>query len=227
MEFIQREIPAPCAHPSIDLHSLASDDPLITPITVDWQKEKCALLDFPFKEPIDQHSSMAGQKLQAFAPWLCDSIGADGNCLFRCLSKVISGSEEHHAKLRGEICRYMVSDGKDIIGWYFNQVLSTTPSEHLSRTCMYNNGNWGTDAELIAASALLQTDIYVANKIYHSEDSDEAEIRWSRIRASNNNNNNHALYITNYSNHYQPVTRMINSHTPTFFFHDTTPININ
>ena len=94
---------------------------------------------------------------------------------------------------------------------------------------MYNNGNWGTDAELIAASALLQTDIYIANKIYHSEDSDEAEIRWSRIRASNNNNNNnnYALYITNYSNHYQPVTRMINSHTPTFFFHDTTPININ
>ena len=165
MEFIQQEIPVPCAHPSTDLHSLSSDDPLITSITVDWQKEKCALLDFPFKEPIDQHSSMAGQKLQAFAPWLCDSIGADGNCLFRCLSKVISGSEEHHAKLRGEICLYMVSDGKDIIGWYFNQVLSTTPSEHLSRTCMYNNGNWDTDAELIAASALLQTDIYVVKNM--------------------------------------------------------------
>ena len=164
MEFIQQEIPAPCAHPSNDLHCLASDVPLITPITVDWQKEKCALLDFPFKEPIDQHSSVAGQRLQAFAPWLCDSIGADGNCLFRCLSKVISGSEEHHAKLRDEICRYMVSDGKDIIGLYFNQVLSPIPSEHLIRTCMYNNGNWGTNAELIAASALLQMDIYVAKK---------------------------------------------------------------
>ena len=91
MEFIQQEIPVPCAYPSTDLHSLASDDPLITPITIDWQKEKCALLDCPFEEPMDQHSSMAGGKIQAFAPWLCDSIGADGNCLFRCLSKVISG----------------------------------------------------------------------------------------------------------------------------------------
>ena len=36
-----------------------------------------------------------------------------------------------------EIYRYMVSDGKDIIGWYFSQVLSTTPSDHLSRICMY------------------------------------------------------------------------------------------
>ena len=120
----------------------------------------------------------------------------------------------------------MVSDGKDIIGWYFNQVLSTTPSEHLSRTCVYNNGNWGTDAGLIAASAPLQTEIYVANKIYHSEDSDEAEKRWSRIKPSNNNNN-HALYITNHSNHYRPVTRMIINHPPKFFFHDTTAININ
>ena len=141
MEFIQQEISVPCANPSTDLHSLVSDYHLITHNTVDWQKEKCALLDFPFKEPIEKLSSMAVQKLQAFAPWLCDSIGADGNCLFMCLSKVISGSEEHHAKIRGEICRYMVSDGKDIIGWYFNQVMSTTPSEHLSRTCVYNNGN--------------------------------------------------------------------------------------
>ena len=121
----------------------------------------------------------------------------------------------------------MVADGKDIIGWYFNQVLSTTPSVHLSRTCMYNNGNWGTDAGLIAASAPLQTEIYVVNKIYHSEDSDEAEKRWSRIKSSNNNNNNHALYITKHSNHYRPVTRMIISHPLTFFFHDTTAININ
>ena len=97
---------------------------------------------------MDQHSSMAGQKLQAFAPWLCDSIGADGNCFFMCLSKEISGSEQHHAKLRGEIYRYMVSDGKDIIGWYFNQVLSITPShvytitvwsiEILFMTCVNN-----------------------------------------------------------------------------------------
>ena len=34
--------------------------------------------------------------------------------------------------------------------------------------------------------------VYVANKIYHLEDSDEAEIRCSRVRASNNYNNNHA-----------------------------------
>ena len=36
---------------------------------------------------------------------------------------------------------------RNIIGWYFNQVMFTNPSDHLSRTeSMYGNGNWGTDA---------------------------------------------------------------------------------
>lgn len=71
----------------------------------------------------------------------------------------------------GEICRYILSDGKDTIGWYFSQVLATTPAEYLSEKCMYNTGNWGSDVELMAASALLKTDIYVANKIYRTDDS--------------------------------------------------------
>ena len=63
--------------------------------------------------------------------------------------------------------------------------------------CMYNNGHWGTDADLVAASALLQMDIYVANKYIIRRIMTKEEICWSRIRASNNNNNNnnnHALY---------------------------------
>ena len=52
MEFIQQEIPVPCAHPSTNLHSLVSDDYLITHNTVDWQKEKCALLVFHSKSQL-------------------------------------------------------------------------------------------------------------------------------------------------------------------------------
>ena len=58
----------------------------------------------------------------------------------RYSSKVISGSEEVHAKLRREICRYMVGEGKDEISWYFSQVLSTTPAEYLGESVMYVAG---------------------------------------------------------------------------------------
>ena len=114
----------------------------------------------------------------------------------------------------------MLSDGKDVIGWYFAQVPFTTPADYLSRTCMYNDGNLGTNAQLLTVSAL-QTDIYVANKVYRTQDSKVIDIRSSRIRASNINSKNHALYIANFSKHFEPVTRMINSQTSTFFFHDT------
>ena len=212
--------------PRLDIHHLHSDNPIIAPITTEWQKERCNLLGIQFQQPTDQNSTMAGQKLRDFEPLKCDTIEGDGNCLFRCLSKVISGSEEYHAKVRGEICRYMLSDGKDIIGWYFTQILSTTPSDYLNNTCMYDNGIWGTDAELVTASALLQADIYVANKAYQTEETLTTDIRWSRLRASNNYNKNPALYISNFSNHSEPVTRMITCNNPTFFFHDPTPINI-
>ena len=34
------------------------------------------------------------------------------------ISKTLSGSEKHHVKLRGEICRYMVTEGRNSLGWY-------------------------------------------------------------------------------------------------------------
>ncbi|KAI6651857.1 hypothetical protein LOD99_4736 [Oopsacas minuta] len=91
----------------LDIHHLESDNPIITPITTEWQKEKCNLLEIQFQQPTDQHSTMAGRRTRDYEPWKCSSIERDGNCLFRCLSKLISGSQEYHAKIRGEICRYM------------------------------------------------------------------------------------------------------------------------
>ena len=126
--------------PQLVIHHLKSDNPIISPITIEWQKEKCDLLGIQLQQQTDQHSSLAGQVLGNFEPWRSPSITGDGNCLFRCLSKVISGSEEDHAKLLGEIYRYMVGEGKDEISWYFNQVLSTTPAEYLGESVMYVAG---------------------------------------------------------------------------------------
>ena len=209
------------------VHHLKSDNPIISPITIEWQKEKCDLLGIQFQKQTEQHSSLAGQVLGNFEPWRSASITGDGNCLFRCLSKVISGSEEDHAKLRGEICRYMLGEGKEEISWYFSQVLSTTPAEYLGQSAMYVAGTWGSDVELMAASALLKTDIYVANRIYRTPDSLIPEVRWSRICASNDNSEDCAIYITNYHDHYEPVTTMMNSLTPTFYKDDKSDQIIN
>ena len=48
----------------------------------------------------------------------------------------------------GKLLTDMLTDGKDTIGWYFEQILTTTPAVHLSSKIMYQLGQWGTDAEL-------------------------------------------------------------------------------
>ena len=110
----------------------------------------------------------------------------------------------------------MLNDGVDIIDWYLRDVLKTTPANYLNTKIMYKSGEWASDVELMTASALLNTDIYIANRIYKSTDSLIPEVRWSRIRPSNTNKQNSAIYIANYHEHYEPVTRMIDSLTPTF-----------
>ena len=117
MEFIENKLLS--VEPvSQTLHQPTSTDSTIKPITVEWQKEKCSLLGIPYDRPIDQHLTLSGQKLQVYEPLVCDDIGTDGNCLFRCLSKLICGSEDYNAKIRGEISRYMLTDGKDTSSRY-------------------------------------------------------------------------------------------------------------
>ena len=68
-------------------HMYPNHDPIIAPLNVDWQRQKCSLLKIPFTEPIKQPTNFSGYKLKKFSPWQYEDIAKDGNCLFRCLSK--------------------------------------------------------------------------------------------------------------------------------------------
>ena len=76
---------------------------------------------------------------------------------------MISGSEEYHSKMRGEITRFIAKDGKEKLQWYFD-ILKETCLSYLMRTLMDENGSWGTEVEILAASAILQVNIYVASE---------------------------------------------------------------
>ena len=69
----------------------------------------------------------------------------------------------------------------------------------------------------MAASAILEVDIFVANNNYANtlqESKFSYEARWSLLRGSKETTS--AIYIKNYINHYEPVISMINYPTPTF-----------
>ena len=100
------------------LPALPKQGPFYSPITEQWQKEKCQQLGITFVEKLEQQPTLTGSPLTKLIPRRTEKIEKDGNCFFRCISKLISGTKNHHIKLRAEVCRYMVTNGKPIIKQY-------------------------------------------------------------------------------------------------------------
>ena len=68
----------------------------ITGIYENWQRSKCNLLGITFESTCKQPSHIVGRSLRDYEPSKTEAIIGDGNCLFRCLSKIITVSENNH-----------------------------------------------------------------------------------------------------------------------------------
>ena len=95
-----------------------------------WQQEKCRLLNLTFDSLSNQPTNFIGQQLCYCRPWETETIIGDGNCLFRCLSQIITGNQHEHLKIRSIIANFIASKGTSQLAWYFRQK-KTTPCEYL------------------------------------------------------------------------------------------------
>ena len=189
--------------------------PTYNPVTEEWQKQKCHQLGISFGETFEQQPTLTGTLLSKIIPWQTEKISMDGNCFFRCISKILSGTQDHHMKLRGEVSRYMVTNGRSIIKRYLKTFsMDASPVTYLKKSGMTESGVWGTDIEIVAISCILDSDVYIATEQY------DAKKLWTRTiwnRYSGCIDNPHkppqvALYISNRNHdHYEPVTRLMNS----------------
>ena len=190
--------------------------PRIAPITEMWQQQKCDLLGIPFHSPSIHPTTVAGHLLCNYQPWETTSIEGDGNCFFRCLAKIITGNQDSHQILCSLITYFIASKEMSELGWYFKQKQITPRNYLLYEREIYCDGVWATDVEIMATSAILDADIYVANNIYTSTDKLIRETRWSLIRSKVNDDKNPSLYISNFGHHFEHVISMINSQRPTY-----------
>ena len=135
--------------------------PEYSPLSPEWQNRKCTQLCIPFVKQLELHKTLAGKQLSKFIPWLQEEKIGDGNCLFRCMSTILTGSQLFHKKLRQELCRYVLTDGsKYMLGYFSTKYKSTTtPLQYLKSTSMITDGVYATDVEIVAISLLLKTDI--------------------------------------------------------------------
>ena len=88
------------------------------------------------------------------------SITADGNCFFRALSYIITGRQTYHSVLRQKVICHMQE-----IENLLQPHLPSSLSDYLNRSQMARSTVWSTDVEILAASSLLETDIYVYTKV--------------------------------------------------------------
>ena len=90
------------------------------------------------------------------------TIVGDGNCMFRSLSYIITGSQAQHERLRTKIIQHMHGIAPLIIGHIRgrSQDRYTTVGEYIQGSGMDKTGVWGTDIELLTLAHLLETCIF-------------------------------------------------------------------
>ena len=118
-------------------------DPRINVTDEIWQRSKCDMLGISFESVWRQPYSSVGKLLSGFEPWEAEHIEGDGNCLFRCISKLITKSENSHLHLRSIISRFIASEGTRKLGWYF-KTKQMTPCKYLTTQKLMNRESiWG------------------------------------------------------------------------------------
>ena len=192
--------------------------PLYQPITQQWQIAKCQQLGISFCEKFEQQPALTGSLLRKFVPWQTEKISMDGNCFFRTISKILSGSEKNHVKLRAEVCRYIISEGNSIINQYLRTINhDSTVVSYLKTSGMTEAGIWASDVEIVALSSMLDSDVYIATD-QHDPKIHSTRTIWNRYSVCVKHLQNTSIYISNINhNHYEPVISLINSNYNSFY----------
>jgi hypothetical protein len=128
-------------------------------------------------------------------------VDGDGNCLFRSVSYLLTGSAEQHLYLRHLVCNYIEQYA----------TLFNVPHDYIATSRMRTIGVWSSEVELLALASMLHADIYTYSTVW--EDRRHVQ-RWVHFAP------NEALYsplsqlrytlFLNHANnnHYEPVVRL-------------------
>jgi hypothetical protein len=138
----------------MDLDS--GENRLFIPPTKDLQQSLCNILSLPLKR---EHKPCPNKNLGT--PTEIREIVGDGNCLFRALSYAITGWQRYYDTVKQNVLNHM----EDIEQLLSPHMKNKPLSSYLDSSKMENTDSWGTDVEIIAASSLLSTDIYVYTKV--------------------------------------------------------------
>ena len=177
------------------------------PVDEQWQRLACARVGLDFIRKFDV--TPGGPEVDLTPPnvrTLKDTAG-DGNCLFRALSYVITGSECQHYRLRTAIVRHMF-DIEHLLVNNAGTFDRTSVSEYLSVSNMDKDKMWGTDVEIFTLSHLLSTNVFSWSTTWgswqrHGPDHLDRSLNFDDMITDM------SMYIYHYHNHYLVVRSIV------------------
>ncbi|XP_060082860.1 uncharacterized protein LOC132562148 [Ylistrum balloti] len=166
------------------------------PVSKRWQHEKAEM----FKLRVKTYFEYGPRKTfyDKSPPNQTIPVRADGNCFFRAISVIITGSESEHLRVRELITKH-VSDHPDM---YRTFLMSRGGmSEYL--TNMRRPKEWATDVEILATATMLKS---VVEVFFPCRINSITEYRWQTFKPLDNPDiNQPAIYICNKNEHFEPV----------------------
>ena len=178
------------------------------PVDAEWQQRTCETLGLEYVAP--NGIAPGGPEVSLTPPITFRAIKGDGNCLFRALSFIITGSEEQHMALRQVIIRHMRSIGQLL---WENQIYPDADypdgmEQYIARSRMEHAGAWGTQVEMIALAHLLNTPILThAGTLGWNRYSSSAA--YGFLDASQPDGQQMAMYIRHSGDHYDVITSVL------------------
>ena len=133
-----------------------------------WQQQACTRLGIRFLrsagfQPGGPDTVLTRPDLRSLR-----NVQPDGNCYFRALSYVITGSEAQHMEIREAIVSYMLSIENLLIGHdstghanFLEPFNVHSVQQYIDNSGMARNATWGTDVEMLCFSHMFNFNVYV------------------------------------------------------------------
>ena len=184
-------------------------------VTPSWQSEKCRVTRLTFVTGILYENEAADKSIEIrqLIPTREKRISADGNCLFRSLSYLITRTDYNHREIRELIIDKIKGEYRTFATNYVQARKDVLPEgrcnsieDYLRISKMDQVGSWGTDLEIFLAAITLSTDIFVYNDEHQS---------WLKFSGHgfNDAKSTHDLterrvYLRLNMNHFQPIIKV-------------------
>ena len=194
------------------------------PVDVEWQLRVCRLLGLGFCGP--NRITPGSPNAPLANPVGFKNIRGDGNCMFRSLSFIITGSEDQHIHVRRAIIRHMRDIGNVLWESQISPLLNNLRSigevsvgnnqspnadhmaginQYIAATRMDHDKTWGSEVEIMVLAHLLDTAVYSYDTARGWNRYTPANV-YGQFDVSTRVNSQMAMYVRYNINHYDVVT---------------------